>query len=57
MKTSSTEGSAECLCAICEEREPQLGRDLCWTCEDGLRWFGHDPERLEAAADYIESHR
>ena len=57
------------LCAICErpmKRHPHMDHChvtgiirglLCYTCNVGLGSFGDDPERLRAAARYIEAHR
>ena len=57
------------LCTICEEplkRQPHIDHChetgmirslLCYKCNVGLGSFGDDPERLRAAAKYIEAHR
>jgi hypothetical protein len=56
------------VCAICKEPSPfDLRVDhchtskhvrglLCTTCNPGLGYFGDDPARLRAAADYLEQH-
>ncbi len=55
-------------CAICRTHEGRLCMDhdhangkvraaLCKDCNVGLGSLGDDPERLRAAADYIEEHR
>lgn len=59
-------------CAICRTKEPggrgawhidhdhATGKNrglLCSGCNRGIGLMGDDPERLRAAADYIESHR
>ena len=57
------------LCAICDRpmtRHPHVDHDhdtgvirglLCYTCNVGLGSFGDDPERLRAAAKYVEAHK
>lgn len=59
------------VCAICGADDPGNGRRwnvdhchdtgtiralLCAGCNIGIGHLGHDPARLHAAADYIESH-